>query len=390
MPTTQAVTTPVTPTANLKYCPLNWAWSPATGNCYFFSNQTYFASWTDARSLCRGIGGDLVSIESSTELNYLVPFLLTFPSRAAWIGLNDLGTTTGWEWSDGKVTKFLNWQDGQPDNWYDTEDCVIMQTKGKWDDRNCGDKASFICKKANNSVIIASTVAPTAGPLKGFCEPGWLHYRSKCYQLNSDDTLSWMGARNMCRSYMTDGKRGDLASIHSIYENAFLFSQMKGLFDKLYIGFNDIKNEGKFHWSDQSSVDFTSWNSRQPDNYFNSEDCAEIWPFATQKGKWNDVDCSSQLGYICQKDASSKPAPTIAPTTASTAKCPDGYQSYRGNCYSFKKQMMTWDEAAASCRKENTDADLVSIHNTFEAGIVSPYFVTTRIQKVIFKGREKM
>ena len=367
VPTTKALTVPITPTANLKYCPKNWVWSSTTGNCYLFSNRTHFASWTDARSYCRSVNGDLASILSSTEQTYLEPFLLTFPSRNAWIGLSDLGIESGWEWTDGKPTTYFNWISGQPDDWSQMEDCVQMRTGGQWDDRNCGEKTSFICKRANNSVVIPKTVAPTAGPLKGYCEPGWVHYGSKCYKLTTDDLLSWKGARNVCRSEMVGKKHGDLVSIHSLYENAFLFSQMKKTYTKLYIGFNDIKTEGKFHWSDQSNVDFTSWYSRQPDNYWNKEDCVEMWPFATHKGKWNDVDCSGEMGYICQKDASSTP-PKVTPTTASNGDCPDKYVMYGNNCYSFKKEMKTWDEAVATCRGEDTNSDLVSVHDAYEAG----------------------
>jgi len=368
VPTTKALTVPVTPTANLKYCPRNWVWSSATGNCYFFSNRTYFVSWTEARSYCRSMSGDLASIESSVEQGYLEPFLLTFSSKSAWIGLSDLGIESGWEWSDGKPTTYFNWRSGQPDDWSQMEDCVQMKTGGQWDDVNCGEKASFMCKRFNNSVVIPRTIAPTAGPVKGYCEPGWIHYRSKCYKINSDEKISWNGARNVCRSEIVDGKHGELASIHSLYENAFLFSQMKNVFTKLYIGLNDIKTERKFQWSDQSKVDFTNWYSRQPDNYWGREDCVEMWPFSVHKGKWNDVQCSSELGYICQKDATSK-SPSVAPTTASN-DCPSGYMKYGSNCYSFKKELKTWEEARNLCAAENANSDLVSIHDAFEAAYV--------------------
>ena len=327
--------------------------------------------------------GDLASIESSSEQRYLEPFLLTFASKNAWIGLSDLGIESGWEWSDGKPTSYFNWQAGQPDDWSQMEDCVQMRTGGKWDDRNCGEKASFMCKRMNNSVVVPKTVAPTAGPAKGYCEPGWLHYRSKCYKLNADDTLSWMGARNACRGEIVDGRHGDLVSIHSMYENAFLFSQMRNIFSKLYIGFNDIKIEGKFQWSDQSDVDFTSWYSRQPDNYWSREDCVEMWPFSVHKGKWNDVHCSSELGYICQKDSSSKP-PSVAPTTPSKSDCPQGYLKYGNNCYSFKKELKTWEEASIACMNEPISADLVSIHDAFEAGIAH-YFSFDFLSISLFK-----
>ena len=318
-----------------------------------------------ARSFCRAQGGDLTSIESSTEQSYLGPFLLTFTQRQAWIGLNDMGVESGWEWSDGKPANYFNWVPGQPDDAHQMEDCVHLKDGGQWNDANCGNKMSFICKRPNNTAPRPPTVAPTAGPLKGYCEAGWLHYSSKCYKIFGEDRLSWKAARNACLAEKTNGRNADLVSIHSSYENAFLFSNMKGMYAKMFIGFNDIQSEGKFCWSDQSNPDYTKWYSRQPDNYWGAEDCTEIWPFSVHKGKWNDVPCTGEQGYICQKDISSVPLPTSTPAKNS---CPEGYLMYAGNCYSFKKQLMTWDEAAAACRREDASSDLVSIHNTFEAG----------------------
>ena len=243
----------------------------------------------------------------------------------------------------------------------------LRENETRWDDRNCGEKASFMCKKANNSVMVPSTVVPTAGPLKGYCESGWMHYKSKCYKLNADDNLSWMAARNACRAEMTDGKHGDLASILSVYENAFLFSKMNGISTSFFIGLNDIKAEGEYLWADQSNVDFTNWWSDESNKHRIKQDCVYILPNRLLES-WFDLPCSDEIGYICQKDASSKP-PSVAPTTAPKDPCPKGYMQYQKNCYSFKKQLMTWDEAVAFCRKENRNSDLASIDDEFESGL---------------------
>lgn len=369
VPTTKKLTPPVTPTANLKYCPRRWVWSSITRNCYYFSNRTQSLSWFMARSFCRSNGGDLVSIEGTVEQNYLEPFAVTFPKKEAWIGLSDLSNEAGWEWSDGKPAKYFNWIRGQPDDWHGMEDCATIKSSGMWNDDYCGNKNSFICKRQNNLSPAPNTVAPTVGAPKGYCQPGWVHYRSKCFKLNDQEALTWISARNVCRNEIVDGKRGDLASIHSAAENSFLFSQMKGMLTRtLYIGFNDLQIEGKFRWSDQSEVSFTKWYSRQPDNYWGREDCTEMYPFGVHKGKWNDIQCSTKLGYICEKDASSKPYPTNPTAAPKNDSCPSGYRKYDKNCYSFKKQPLTWDDALKLCRKENTNSDLVSIHDVYDAG----------------------
>ncbi len=53
--------------------------------------------------------------------------------------------------------------------------------------------------------------------------------------------------------------------------------------------------------------------------------------------------------------------------------CPEGYLLYSRNCYAFKKQPMTWDEARASCKKDDTRSELVSVHNSYESGMLLRY-----------------
>ena len=95
-------------------------------------------------------------------------------------------------------------------------------------------------------------------------------------------------------------------SVYS-YENAFIFSQLQGVTQSVYIGLNDLQIERTFRWSDQSPLDYVNWYSRQPDNYWSREDCGEIWPYYNHKGKWNDVSCLGEQPYICQKGKHTDP-----------------------------------------------------------------------------------
>ena len=92
-----------------------------------------------------------------------------------------------------------------------------------------------------------------------------------------------------------------LLSFEFSYENAFLFSQLKDIKEAVWIGFTDIQNEKQFGWTDQSSVTYINWYLRQPDNWAAKEDCVQMMPYDYHKGRWNDVNCDQELGFICMK-----------------------------------------------------------------------------------------
>lgn len=51
----------------------------------------------------------------------------------------------------------------------------------------------------------------------------------------------------------------------------------------VWIGFNDLDQEGSFKWTTNEAVSYTNWNSGEPNNV-NNEDAASMLP----SGKWND------------------------------------------------------------------------------------------------------
>ena len=66
------------------------------------------------------------------------------------------------------------------------------------------------------------------------------------------------------------------------------------------------KRREKWTCADGSGLNFTSWNSGEPNNYKNEETCAEIVfslrPYNNlQIGYWNDIYCGEMNYYICSK-----------------------------------------------------------------------------------------
>ncbi len=76
---------------------------------------------------------------------------------------------------------------------------------------------------------------------------------------------------------------------------------------------NKTSGSGSFQWSDNSPVSFTNWNTGQPDNFNNVEECAEMG----STGLWSDTNCYVIRGFICkiEKDVIPTSDPIIVPDT---------------------------------------------------------------------------
>lgn len=89
---------------------------------------------------------------------------------------------------------------------------------------------------------------------------------------------------------------GGLVSIHDQYQHNWLSDTAASLNvgDEWWIGLDDTYEEGVFRWNDGSTVDYTNWNTGEPNDWGGNEDCGEL-----TRGIWNDLPCDYSIGYIC-------------------------------------------------------------------------------------------
>ena len=85
-------------------CPEGWLTHPE-GTC--FREFTEKLSWNSAESKCQQFGGDLVSITSQAEQDYVLSIIQRNHYDYYWIGLNDLKQAGKYEWikTDGSTGK---------------------------------------------------------------------------------------------------------------------------------------------------------------------------------------------------------------------------------------------------------------------------------------------
>jgi len=115
----------------------------------FCMNKEY--SWWQADYFCKNTGGRLAEIDSE-ELN---AFLMANITKDSFIGFTDASDENNFVWTSGLNSDYRNWDEHQPDNYHENENCASLRVNGKWNDLNCGSKKAFICedsiKKTENT-----------------------------------------------------------------------------------------------------------------------------------------------------------------------------------------------------------------------------------------------
>lgn len=111
---------------------------------------TYFVSskrmtWLDARNFCQRRNLELATIYNSIE-NYVLQYNTDRP----WIGglrTEAAPDSQKFLWNNGLGVNCANWKVNEPDNMYQNEYCLRIDTEGYWCDWYCGDESmQVICE----------------------------------------------------------------------------------------------------------------------------------------------------------------------------------------------------------------------------------------------------
>ncbi|XP_050405448.2 macrophage mannose receptor 1 [Patella vulgata] len=362
-------------------------WTYFNGSCYYASRPygvNSKKSWYDSRRYCQQHGGDLMSIHSPDEDDYILSIIKTRSSSGIyWIGLNDL--EGGYKWTDGTVVSYKSWTKGEPNDAFGGQRCVnFYSLTGDWNDDNCMDKFGFICKKLNQS----STPPPTTPTplILGGCPDDFkaADNSNKCFHVGGlhDRATDWERARNACRSI---GPGVEIASISNYFEQAFALTLLRNTVKTgVWIGLFDIHVNGQYTWSDNSEVRYTNWAKGEPSDHWSysrlrREDCVEIMLDDGRVGQWNDQKCGDARPFLCQASRDLK-LPTASPPTSTL--CKPGFEPYGSRCYKLVSQSRTWSAAQSSCQTEG--ANLVSVFDEYEQAFID--LLTQNLQSPFWTG----
>ncbi|XP_015338886.1 macrophage mannose receptor 1 [Marmota marmota marmota] len=334
-------------------CPSQW-W-PYAGNCYKIHREQKKIQ-RDALTACRKEGGDLASIHSIEEFDFIFSQLGYEPNDELWIGLNDLKIQMYFEWSDGTPVTFTKWLRGEPSHENNRqEDCVVMKGKdGYWADRACEKPLDYICK------MKSQTQAPETEEAETGCRKGWKRHGFYCYLIGH--TLStFTEANQTCQN-----EKAYLTTVEDRYEQAFLTS-LVGLRPEKYFwtGLSDIQNKGTFQWTVEEEVRFTHWNSDMPGR---KAGCVAMRT-GLAGGLWDVLKCDEKAKFVCKHWAEGVTRPP-EPTTTPEPKCPEewGSTSKTSLCFKLfakgKHEKKTWFESRDFCRA--LGGELASINNKEE------------------------
>ena len=118
------------------------------------------APWAAAETNCEAHGMQLVRIDDAAENAWIndVAFNSSPGIDRNWLGGSDLGTLGDWRWVDGAQFwsgpasgmpvggLYTNWDPGEPNNFGEGENCLVMFAKATWNDDSCFTPHRYVCE----------------------------------------------------------------------------------------------------------------------------------------------------------------------------------------------------------------------------------------------------
>ncbi|XP_027217530.1 collectin-11 isoform X2 [Penaeus vannamei] len=113
----------------------------------FYVHTNHHLSWTQARTFCQGMAGDLAQPRHLNALLAVVAEKYKSGPSHLWLGASDLETEGTFRWLSGDLVT-SGWRENQPDDAEGDEDCLEMWTAKfpSLSDKQCHLNSAFICQ----------------------------------------------------------------------------------------------------------------------------------------------------------------------------------------------------------------------------------------------------
>ncbi|XP_072560794.1 C-type mannose receptor 2 [Paramormyrops kingsleyae] len=347
-----------------------FGWMEFHSSCYRLNPRRL--TWGEALKTCKKLSGNLVSIHTLEELEFIVHNLKK-DLEELWIGLHDMHMQMNFEWSDYSPVRFTYWHPFEPNNFRNTqEDCVTMWgPEGRWNDSPCNLTLPSICMKGRTYDASEVLDENLEDVIDHNCKEGWHWYRPFCY-IVMDELVTFDEARKACIK-----QEAILVPVTTSFQQAFLNRLMPRTTTYYWVSLQDQNGTNSFRWLSGDEVSYTNWHVDEPD--YSKGGCVAM-STAASLGKWQVMNCNStQAKYVCRMslDSPLSPEPTAPhPTPSLTGTCPQGWKTSNTMHHCYKvfhfpqlEQRLSWLQAHLFCRKQS--AQLVSVGGVNEEQFIS-------------------
>ncbi|XP_055969217.1 CD209 antigen-like protein C [Sorex fumeus] len=123
------------------------------------------------------------------------------------------------------------------------------------------------------------------------CPWGWEFFQGSCYWFSRSQT-DWASSDPACQSM-----NARLVVVNNVSEEKFLQSWEVRHEKRTWIGLSDHHEEASWQWVDGTPFQLSFWRPGEPNNH-GDEDCVELF-----NDGWNDIPCSQEKPWICEKPA---------------------------------------------------------------------------------------
>ncbi|XP_059150310.1 C-type mannose receptor 2-like [Physella acuta] len=325
-------------------CPDGWLIYRST--CFKFFPRIEMTCM-EARNYCLSLDADLLKILSAgiqMKVNELLSEFEAMSVNYFWIGISDFPGMEFFKWVDGTpVSNYDNWSLNPPVNVAGLQECAYIDTAdplGKWRVDSALRYKPFGCSRAASKPIGHANLRPGEAD----CEDGWRVVGDSCIYISGVIT-DWVDATTKCASL---NSQVAVIKTQDAYRNlADPYSEKCGQ-----------------SWVERSGTDFC----------YQFRDLSTTWDEAVmicsnQNGSLASITSQEEQRFIEVGDAAVTIEVQTTPPGVSGSGymgCPAGWDLYNSQCYMTQVQHVTWSEAQAWCKDQNSHlAKLESFRENF-------------------------